>query len=160
MNKKNKISLTILIIFTISILVSQTNQIYSKNNTIIDQYIKITSLKQEVKTKTKTIITLTQINKALQDENNNTINFCYQTYDENEILMGENARIKTKLSQFEMYYNEKYNAEFDHHNGVLGLAFGDYISVWTRGRDIMAVLETCTHEYAHNEFGLEDPEET
>ncbi len=38
-----------------------------------------------------------------------------------------------------------------------GLAYGNYIVVWTKDRTITQTLETCTHEYAHNNLGLKDP---
>ena len=39
---------------------------------------------------------------------------------------------------------------------LYGAAFGDFIMVRTYGRTISDVLETCTHEYAHNNLGLKD----
>lgn len=47
---------------------------------------------------------------------------------------------------------------FDTNRKVLGLAYGPYFIVWTEGRNIEQVLETCTHEYAHNNLGLKDPQ--
>lgn len=58
--------------------------------------------------------------------------------------------------QWDMYYendnwDKYYNATL---TGVWGLAHGDYITVWTKDRTITQVLETCTHEYAHNNLNL------
>lgn len=39
---------------------------------------------------------------------------------------------------------------------VLGRAYGDYFCVWTKDRTIADVLETCTHEYGHNNLELAD----
>lgn len=58
--------------------------------------------------------------------------------------------------QFKMYYEDKYNKPFEAIDGVKGLAYGDYIVVWTKDKTITEVLNTCTHEYAHNELGLKD----
>ena len=54
-----------------------------------------------------------------------------------------------------MYYNEKYDTPFKYSNTTIeGLAFGDFISVWTKNKTITEVLEICTHEYAHNNLDM------
>lgn len=77
-----------------------------------------------------------------------------QNQNEHEII---EKKQQIAIDSFRMYYDEKYKANFNSKNGVYGLAFGEYIAVWTKNRNITAVLDTCTHEYAHNNLGLEDP---
>jgi len=62
------------------------------------------------------------------------------------------------LDQYKMYLDKEGRAKASRMatNGLLGLAYGDYIVVWTRNRTILEVLETCTHEYAHNNLDLCD----
>ena len=58
---------------------------------------------------------------------------------------------------FDMYYFDKYKTMLGLQKDgyfVLGLAFGDFITVYTRGRNIVDVLDTCTHEYAHNNLDM------
>lgn len=39
---------------------------------------------------------------------------------------------------------------------IVGLAYGDYFMVWTKNRTIIDTIETCTHEYSHNNLRLDD----
>jgi uncharacterized protein YjaZ len=63
-----------------------------------------------------------------------------------------------KVEHFKMYYTEKYGIEYNDSIGdvVDGLAFGDFILVWTKHKTIIDVLEICTHEYAHNNLDMKD----
>lgn len=79
-------------------------------------------------------------------------------YSENVDLKNQMAVYNTSLESFKMYYWSRYNKTF-HHNAstmINGLAYGDYIVVWTKDRNIIDVLETCTHEYAHNNLEMKD----
>ena len=66
-----------------------------------------------------------------------------------------NEKLEKRLQSFEMYYNEKYNTPFKYSNTTIeGLAFGDFIAVWTKNKTITEVLEICMHEYAHNNLDM------
>lgn len=41
---------------------------------------------------------------------------------------------------------------------VRGLAYDDYFCVYSAGLTITEALQVCTHEYAHTNLGLDDPE--
>jgi hypothetical protein len=67
-------------------------------------------------------------------------------------------KLGLQLERFKMYYNETYGEAYNFKNDSLiaGIAFGDYITVWTEGKTITDVLEICAHEYAHNNLMMED----
>lgn len=72
----------------------------------------------------------------------------------------QNARIRQLEADNQnlmMYSNANRTQELrDARQVVTGLAFGKYFCVWTEGRNITSVLDTCTHEYAHNNLRMKD----
>lgn len=79
-----------------------------------------------------------------------------KTVSQSEKLDIIESNYNNSLESFKMYYVDKYGVEFNYTNGVYGIAYGDFFTVWSRGRNITAVLDTCVHEYAHNNLGLRD----
>jgi len=76
-----------------------------------------------------------------------------------EELRSENEDLKEAYATFKMYYNEKYGQKFDADKGVLGLAFGDFIAVWTKDQSFADMQDTCAHEWMHNNANMIHPEE-
>lgn len=69
-------------------------------------------------------------------------------------LYNTNQIQKKQILQFQMYLNDKYDMGLKPNHQIVGLAFEDYIAVYTKGRTITEVLETCTHEYSHNNLDM------
>jgi len=64
------------------------------------------------------------------------------------------AECDDHVQSMRMFSMQQYN--FSNVQPVDGLAFGDYFAVWTKNRTVSDVLETCAHEYAHNNLGMND----
>lgn len=70
-------------------------------------------------------------------------------------VIRDNEELKKDLINCKMYATCGLRESFK--NGtVVGIAYEDYFCVWTKDRKILDTLETCTHEYAHTNFNLND----
>ena len=71
----------------------------------------------------------------------------------NNYTLAENTELTEQIIHLERYklFAPEYSQEFEEGITIDGVAFynGSYLKVWTKGRTITQVLETCTHEYAH-----------
>lgn len=72
-------------------------------------------------------------------------------------LNNENNELKSKLSQFEMYYQTEFNRKFNDSttkNGITGVAHLDkgFFCVYVKDRTYSQVIETCNHEWLHFKY--------
>lgn len=72
--------------------------------------------------------------------------FQHYSIQDQEITINNKNKI---IEKFDMYYTEKYKGEFKEQI-VTGLYLGDFISVWVKDRSYSAIMETCSHEWAHS----------